>query len=624
MHYSIDIKNDAEDLEVTLEQSDEILLRYAPAEITPVPEPAVATEPALPQDVASSDELYLNGLHLEQYRHPTRSPEDYWREAVRRDAGDSRCNHALGRWHLRRGEFSKAEDFLRTAIARLTMRNPNPYDGEPHYNLGLALLYQERVAEAYDAFYKSTWNAAWRGPAYHRLAEIDCSRRDWKTALDHLDRSLRAEADNLNARNLKSAALRKLGRDDEAAALLEETHALDPLDIFNRWLMHDALPAENQQRLDLSFDLIRAGLLHDAQRVLSSAPSPKDDGAASLLLYALAEVLHRLGRAAESTETYQRASHADPTYVFPSRLEEMVLLQRAIDRNPNDARAPYYLGNFLYDRRRHEEAIALWERAVELDPVFPTAWRNLGFGYYNVLHDSARALEAFEQARSLAPQDARILYEQDQLLKRTGESVERRLAALEAQPELVEQRDNLSVELATLYNDTGASEKALKVLRSRHFQPWEGGEGLVLSEYVRANLLLAIRCLQAKEPDRALEYLHAAGRPPLNLNETKHLLMNMSRIDYWLGVAYAELNRCTPRNSSLGTGCARAGGLSTDAGADRLRHDVLERNGASSPGPGEGSGRVIPAHLRSWLYARTADAHDRLLRHVAPRDAALR
>ena len=84
----------------------------------------------------------------------------------------------------------------------------------------------------------------------------------------------------------------------------------------------------------------------------------------------------------------------------------MVLLQNAIARNPSDARAPYYLGNFLYDRRRHEEAITLWERATELDPTFPTAWRNLGFGYYNILHDSSRALNAFERARKFAPQDA--------------------------------------------------------------------------------------------------------------------------------------------------------------------------------------------------------------------------
>ena len=58
-----------------------------------------------PAEIASNEELYLTGLHLEQYRHATRSPEDYWNEAVRRDPGDSRANNALGRWHLRRGEF---------------------------------------------------------------------------------------------------------------------------------------------------------------------------------------------------------------------------------------------------------------------------------------------------------------------------------------------------------------------------------------------------------------------------------------------------------------------------------------------------------------------------------------
>ena len=35
-------------------------------------------------------------------------------------------------------------------------------DGEPIYNLGLALKYQGRYNEAYDRFYKACWNAAWQ------------------------------------------------------------------------------------------------------------------------------------------------------------------------------------------------------------------------------------------------------------------------------------------------------------------------------------------------------------------------------------------------------------------------------------------------------------------------------
>ncbi len=311
---------------------------------------------------------------------------------------------------------------LRAAVARLTERNPNPYDGEPHYNLGQILAYLQREEEAYEAFYKSTWNAAWRGPGYLRLAEVDCARCDWATAFDHIERSLRADADNLNALNLKAVVLQKLGRSEEAHTVLRETRALDPLDIFSIYLSSRKPPANGQQRLDLAFDLIRAGLFDEALQIISAPLSVTKDGTAAMLLYAHAHILRLLGRTDESKTVYQQAEVADSNYVFPSRLEEMQLLEEAIRENPDDARAPYYLGNLLYDRRRHKDAIAQWERAAELDPDFPTTWRNLGFAYFNVLHDSARALDAFAHARALAPEDARILYEQDQLFEACGKT----------------------------------------------------------------------------------------------------------------------------------------------------------------------------------------------------------
>jgi tetratricopeptide (TPR) repeat protein len=541
LHLKFPSSGAAGPIEVTLSTCDRCLLRYTPGEIVPAPSPIVATEPPLPVEVAGNDELYLNGLHLEQYRHPTRSPEIYWLEAIRRDPGDSRCNLALGRWHLNRGEFRLAEKFLRASIARLTMRNPNPPDGEPHYTLGLALSYLDRPDEAYQAFYKSTWNAAWRAPAYHRLAEIDCTRADWASALDHLDRSLRAETDSLNVRNLRTLVLRRLGRDADAAAFLEETRALDPLDIFSRWLATDAPPEDGQLLLDLAFDLGRAGFLDEALSILTSTPPDTTAGAEPVLLYLQAAILSRLGLADEVDTVRMRARHADPLYIFPSRLEELVLLDNAVQADSSDAHAPYYLGNLLYDRRRHTEAIKMWERAATLDPNFATPWRNLGIGYFNVHHDPAHALQAFAKARAAAPCDTRILYEYDQLLKRTGHALTERLAVLEANAPLVERRDDLSVELATLYNDLDQPSRALDLLLNHEFRPWEGGEGLVLSQYVRANVLLAHRSLQCGEPTPAIASLTAASRPPENLSEAKHLLMNLSMIDYWLGVAYHDI-----------------------------------------------------------------------------------
>ena len=129
----------------------------------------------------SPDELYITGLHLDQYRHATRCPTLYWREALRRDPLDARCNNALGLWHLKRGEFAEAETYFRRAIERLTRRNANPYDGEAYYNLGLCLRHLGRDDEAYAAFYKAVWNQAWMAAGYHALAEIDCA----PSGLDH-------------------------------------------------------------------------------------------------------------------------------------------------------------------------------------------------------------------------------------------------------------------------------------------------------------------------------------------------------------------------------------------------------------------------------------------------------
>ncbi|HEY1648799.1 MAG TPA: DUF5107 domain-containing protein [Terracidiphilus sp.] len=530
------------EFELTLEAGGETVLRYAPAEIVPVERPEAATEPPRPEEVASSDQLHLIGVHLEQYRHATRSPEPYWREALRRDAGDSRANCALGRWHLRRGELVQAETLLRASIARLTERNPNPYDGEAHYTLGLALLYRRRRDEAYDAFYKSTWNAAWRGPAHHRLAEIDCARGAWTQALDHIERSLRADADNLNARSLKAAILRRLGRDEDASRFIAATLALDPLDIWTRYLNYGQMPADGQQRLDLAFDLSRAGFLDDALHLLAAAdPNAKDDGSRAMLLYAQAWTLAQLGRGDESEAAYALAAKASALYVFPSRLEEMLLLEEAIRANPQDARARYYLGNLIYDRRRHEEAVACWEAATRLDPEFPTAWRNLGIAYYNVQRNAEKARDAFERARAHAPEDARILYEQDQLLKRLGEPPQSRLAALENARNLVDRRDDLTVELAGLYNQTGRPAEALRLLFARKFQPWEGGEGRVLAQYVRAHLLLGREDLEKGRPQVALEHLQATLQPPNSLGETWHPLANRSEVEFFLGIAYDAL-----------------------------------------------------------------------------------
>jgi tetratricopeptide (TPR) repeat protein len=514
------------------------ILRYTPRAVSDEPI-AVAVEPPLPEDIETNEELYLTGLHLEQYRHATRRPEPYWREALKRDAGDSRANNALGLWHLRRGEFSLAEEDFRRATARLTNLNPNPRDGEPYYNLGLTLGWLGREAEAYGALYKATWNAAWSAQSYYALARIDAQRGDWRNALEHLNIALRMNTDDLNARNLATVALRKLGREAEAAALLRQTRELDLLDAWSRLLDTGEVPRDNQDKLNLAYLQIESGLLEEAIAVLRTADLARCDGSVPMVLYTLTCCQRQLGKTEEAAQTYAKAAAAPPDYCFPSRIEELLVLEAAIAAHPQDARASYYLGNLLYDRQRHHEAIHYWERAAELDPDFPTVWRNLGLAYFNVLRDKARARAAFDRAFVANVEDARILFERDQLWKRIGIAAEVRLAELERYPQLLQPRDDLAVELATLYNHLQRSDAALGLLESRRFQPWEGGEGLVLGQYVRAHLNLGQHALAAGDPQKARQHFEAALRPPANLGEKKHLLANQSDIYYWLGEACA-------------------------------------------------------------------------------------
>ncbi|MGB7170035.1 MAG: DUF5107 domain-containing protein [Acidobacteriaceae bacterium] len=528
-------------LAVTVTAGSGVLIEYNREQVEPARSPMVAQEPPDPEKMESVEELFLTGLHLEQYRHATRRPELYWQEGLRRDPGETRLHNALGLWRLRRGEFAQAAKHFEAAIARLTRMNPNPRDGEAFYNLGLTRRWLGEDKLAYDALYKATWSFAWRAPAFFALAEIDSARSDWLSARDHLQRSLRSDADNLNARNLLALVLERLGKPAAAAAIVEETLRLDPLDLGARW--HKGIvPVDGQQCLDLAFDLLRAGQREEALRVLHSADANARDGSAPIVLLTIAHIETGLGRSG-AHESYARAAAASPDYCFPSRLEELVVLESAVAARNDLWIAHYLLGNLLYDKRRHEEAIVAWEAAAHRQPTFSIAHRNLGIAYLNILNDPPRAVASFDRALAANPQDARLLYERDQLWKRVGEAPEKRLQELLRHPRLLSQRDDLCVELATLYNQTGHPASALDLLLNRKFQPWEGGEGLVLEQYVRARLLLGRARLDERQPDAALTQFLAALDIPENLSEARHLLANPSDIYYWIGEAYDRLGR---------------------------------------------------------------------------------
>jgi len=523
------------------------LISYSPLppEHPNIPAPATAAQP--PEKIASNEELFLNGLHLEQYRHATYAPEPYYQEALRRDPFDSRCNNALGLLLLRRAKFAEAEAHFRNAIKRLTLRNPNPYDGEPHYNLGLSLKLQGRYDEAFDAFYKAVWTAAWQDAGYFELARLASRAGRYQEALDLVNHSLVRNRHHHQARHLKIALMRHLDQEAEALALTDDCLELDCLNfgvLYERYLLardtsyQDYMRGHVHNYIEIALDYMHAGLLDEAIALLEEAPLTDP-----MVRYYQGWCYLQAEDAASAASCFEQARALPPDYCFPHRIEAVSALEAALEIYPTDARASYYLGSFWYARRRYEEAITCWEQARARDPQFPTTHRNLGLAYMNKRHDSKAALAAYENAFALDPSDARVFFELNQLYKKLGEPPQRRLARLEQHEDLVEERYDLLTEKATLLNTLGWHREALELLLTRRFHPWEGGEGKVTAQYVVSLVELAKQHLTAGQAKQAFDCLERARAYPENLGEGKLAGAQENHIDYYLGCAHESLGR---------------------------------------------------------------------------------
>ena len=573
-------------------------------EIRPIPDSAEAA--LLPEQIKTNEQLFLTGMHLEQYRHATWTATDYYEEALRRDPNDIRCLNAMGLWYIRKGRFAKAEEYLRKAVKLSQKRNPNPYDGEPIYNLALALKYRAPLSspegdtlasahktieapsgavggalnEAHELFWKATWNKAWADAGFFEAAKISVMQGRYEDALDEINRCLNNNWHNHKARALKAAILRKLGQTSEALSLIEESLKYDLFNYgcrYEQFLLTEStekqaatemlaemkkmLRKSSQNYDELALDYCAAGLNEEARAIWDIAIS---EGAVSPMTY------YYMGR-------YEEAENADSSYCFPNRPEDVIALEAAKEKNPKGARAPYYLGCLYYAARQYDLAIENWELSARLDPLFPTVWRNLALARFNkrptpqplpvrersdYSQDSmgvqgnyappsqgrdggeSVAVEYMERAFHLDENDERVFMELDQLYKRLHRSHAKRLAFYEKHAELIERRDDLVLEKATLLNMLGHYEEAKQLIDNRTFHPWEGGEGKVSGQYQMCRLEIAKQLLSMDNGKWKVDNDHAdsgeANNYPLSivnyqLEEAKRLLEECLVFPHHLG-----------------------------------------------------------------------------------------
>ncbi|MDD6484926.1 MAG: DUF5107 domain-containing protein [Clostridiales bacterium] len=543
----VDIEEEkAQDITLTVfDDEDNVLVSYTPAKkqsAAPLKKPEKIKKP---EDIYSLEELYLTALHAEQNRCAGYSPEAYYIEGLRRDKTDIRLNNGYGKYLYHLGRFEEAREHFEAAIAKASMINPNPYDSEPYYNLGITLKALNRTDEAYDAIYKSVWSSGMQDRGFYQLACICSTRGEYEKALDFLRESLGRGYHNIKARNLMTALLRLTGKTENAQRVAKKTIKIDPMDCGARYELYrltgdfaflneltSIMRNELHNYIELSINYSEAGLFEEAAKILA------------IISQADKRMLHYyIAYYSNSSIELEVAQGCSDDYVFVSRLYDIRVLEYVIKNNPKDEMAPYYLGNLFYDKGQYERAARLWKQSLGISSKNTGALRNLAIAYFNHLNEPDKAMTCMEKAQRLDPGNPRLLYELDCIRKEMNYPILKRAVNIAKNQETAAASDELYMEFITLVNSLKQYDKALGFIKAHRFHPWEGAEGKISAQYKRACIGMAKRAIKKNDCEGAVEFLKQAMAFPQNLGEGRREGQTDNDVYYYLGCAYENVDK---------------------------------------------------------------------------------
>lgn len=501
--------------------------------------PSPATPCPSPEDCKTNEELYLYGLHIEQYRHATRLPESYYLEGLKRDESDMRINNAYGMLLMRRGQIKESRRYFERAIAKSIIKNPNPRDTEPYFNCGMAYFMTGEIDKAYDLLYKCVWGNT-KAEAYYYMSVIEYLRGNLDIAVEHGENAISIQGRNTRAYNTLGRIYRDMGDEERALTRFRRAIDIDALDVTARYEIGESGALRNVTAPEMrviAVDYIAERRYAKLIDILTkwAKESGKSDSLVELYI-GYAEML--LGNDAADRIARAKNIYAD-NISFANSLTDIQVLSAMYDKY-RDGFIAYQLGNLFYDKRNYEKAAEYWHESTKSDSKFPTARRNLALYYFNKKRDHINALKFMEEAFALDKQDSRVLLELFQLYGLTGKSRQEQYKLLNNNLSAVEARDDLYLEYLTLLAENGEYNSAFDKLMSRKFHPWEGGEGKVTKLYKILNIAQAKEADEKGDCSLAIECYSRCFKYPKNLGEGKLILDYDNDICYMLGELYEK------------------------------------------------------------------------------------
>ena len=528
------------DLKLTvLTKEGNELISWQPKPSKNEPMPPVYTDPKEPETFKYADDLYLTGLRLEQFYNPRFSSEIYYKEALKKDPNHQLTNTQLGISFLNNMQTDSAELHLRIAMERVTRKYTTAKYSEPLYYLGVCLCEEGRMKEAYDLLAKAAWNLEWTSPACYQMALIDCRQGNLEKAMENCNKSIFYNNSNTEALLLKSILLRKAGYYDKALENTRNLISYDPLNMgaFYELTLLSEKMSVGKSKKQVNDDLIailrdepdnyletsarygQSGFFSDALTLIEMAMNTGKPKLVNypMIYYYSGYYYDKLKDNEKSINHYKKASSLPADYCAPYGLYSANVLKAAIAKDPTDAYAHYYLGNLLCDHDP-SEALVHWLKAIELRNNVPVFYRNAAFVYANINDDMTNANKYIGKAIELNPDDPLFFVEADNYYKYSGFSPDKASALFEKNIQTVLKTDEAAEHYVFLCNYNENFDKAIELMKNRHFHSYETFEGNMHVKWVDAHVMRGEKYLKAKLYDKALEDFTAATEFPANLD----------------------------------------------------------------------------------------------------------